>query len=145
MKARFFALALIVSVAASPCFAGEEPGRYTMTPVGDSVLRLDSATGAVSICGRKLGGWSCDSIVDDSLALKQEVDRLTRENQELKDKLAEADANEAEAGPSKVPANPYAQFPGLALDEMTDFINEMIRRLQDMVRDLKQEEVGQAL
>jgi hypothetical protein len=145
MKARFFALALTVSVVASPCFAGEEPGRYTVTPVGDSVLRLDSATGAVSICGCKLGGWSCESVVDDSLALKQEVDRLTRENQELKDKFAEAHANEAEAGPSKVPANPNAQFPGLALDEMTDFINKMIRRLQDMVRDLKQQEVGQAL
>jgi hypothetical protein len=145
MNARFFALALTLSAAASPCFAGEEPGRYTMTPVGDSVLRLDSATGAVSMCGRKLDGWSCESVADDSSALKQEVDRLTRENQELKDKLAKADANEAEAGPSKVPANPYAQFPGLALDEMTDFINKMIRRLQDMVRDLKQQEVGQTL
>ena len=145
MHARFFALALTVSAAASPCFAGEEPGRYTMTPVGDSVLRLDSATGAVSMCGRKLGGWSCESVADDSSALKQEVDRLTRENQELKDKLAKADANEAEAGPSKVPANLYAQFPGLALDEMTDFINNMIRRLQEMVRDLKQQEVGQTL
>jgi hypothetical protein len=99
----------------------------------------------VSMCGRKLGGWSCESVADDSSALKQEVDRLTRENQELKDKLAKADANEAEAGPSKVPANPYAQFPGLALDEMTDFINKMIRRLQEMVRDLKQQEVGQTL
>ena len=113
--------------------------------MGDSVLRLDGATGAVSICGRKLGGWFCESVADDSLALRQEVDRLTRENQELKDKLAKADANEAESGPSKVPTNPYAQFPGLALDEMTDFIDKMIRRLQDMVRDLKQQEVGQEL
>jgi len=69
MNARFFAPALSLSAAASPCFAGEESGRYT-------------------------------------LALRQEVDRLTRENQELKDKLAKADANEAESGPSKVPANP---------------------------------------
>ena len=106
MNARFFAPALSLSAAASPCFAGEGPGRYTMIPVGDSVLRLDSATGAVSICGRKLGGWFCESVADDSLALRQEVDRLTRENQELKDKLAKADANEAESGPSKVPANP---------------------------------------
>ena len=67
LNARFFAPALSLSAAASPCFAGEEHGPYTMTPVGDSVLRLDSATGAVSICGRKLGGWSCESVADVSL------------------------------------------------------------------------------
>jgi hypothetical protein len=94
MNAGFFALVLTLSAAATPCFAGEEPGRCTVTPVGDSILRLDSATGAVSICGRKLGGWACESVADDALALKQENDRLTRENQELKDKLAKADANE---------------------------------------------------
>jgi hypothetical protein len=28
---------------------------------------------------------------------------------------------------------------------MTDFVNAMIRRLQEMVQDLKQDETGQAL
>jgi hypothetical protein len=139
MNARFFALALVLSAAASPCFAAEEPGRYTMTPAGDGFLRLDSATGAVSICQQKLDAWTCEGVADDALALKQEIDRLTGENQELKDKLAKAEAREAQA------ANPSTQFPALALDKMTDFINEIIRRLQDLVRDLKQQDDGQAL
>lgn len=143
MNTRCFALALVLSAAASPCFAGEEPGRYTMTPAGDGFLRLDRATGAVSICRQKLDSWACENVADDSLALNQEIDRLTRENQALKDKLAKAEAREAEAGP--LPANPSTQFPGLALDEMTDFINKMIRRLQDLVHDLKQQEAEQAL
>ena len=45
----------------------------------------------------------------------------------------------------QLPANPSTQFPEHALDEMNDFINNMIRRLQEMVQDLKQEEAGQAL
>jgi len=143
MNARFFALALVLSAATSTCFAGEEPGRFAMTPAGDGFLRLDTATGAVSICRQKLDTWTCESVADDALALKQEVDRLTGENQELKDKLAKAEAREAQAGP--LPANPSTQFPALALDEMTDFINKMIRRLQDLVRDLKQQDDGQAL
>ena len=142
MTIRLLALAFVL-FAASPCYAGEDPGRYTMTTVGDSVWRLDSATGAMSICGQKLDHWACESVVDDSLALKAEVDRLTSENRELKDKLAKAEEKEAEAGPP--PANPSTQFPGLALDEMTDFVNKMIRRLQDLVHDLKQQEAGQAL
>ncbi|MGC1345812.1 MAG: hypothetical protein WA863_06820 [Methyloceanibacter sp.] len=143
MNARFFTLALVLCAATSTCFAGEEPGRYAMTPAGDGFLRLDTATGAVSICRQKLDAWTCDGVADDALALKQEVDRLTGENQELKDELAKAEAREAQAGP--LPANPSTQFPALALDEMTDFINKMIRRLQDLVRDLKQQDDGQAL
>jgi hypothetical protein len=143
MNARFFALALVLSALPSPCFAAEEPGRYTMTPAGDGFLRLDSATGAVSICQEKLDAWTCEGVADDALALKQEIDRLTGENQELKDKLAKAEAREAQAG--SLPANPSTQFPALALDKMTDFINEIIRRLQDLVRDLKQQDDGQAL
>jgi hypothetical protein len=143
MNGKIFALALVLSVAASACLAAEEPGRYTMTPAGDGFLRLDTATGAVSICRQKLDAWTCEGVADDALALKQEVDRLTGENQELKDTLAKAEAKEAQEGP--LPANPSTQFPALALDEMTDFINKMIRRLQDLVRDLKQQDDGQAL
>jgi hypothetical protein len=142
MTSRLLALAFIL-FAASPCYAGEDPGRYTMTTVGDSIWRLDTATGAMSVCGRKLDHWACESVTDDALALKAEVDRLDRENRELKDKLAKAEEREAEAGP--LPANPSTHFPGLALDEMNDFINKMIRSLHDLVRELKQQEAGQAL
>jgi hypothetical protein len=142
MISRLLALAFVL-FAAWPCYAGEDPGRYTMTAVGDSIWRLDTATGAMSVCGQKLDHWACESVADDALALKAEVDRLTRENRELKDKLAKAEEKEAEAGP--LPANPSTQFPGLALDEMNHFIDKMIRSLQDLVRDLKQQEAGQAL
>ncbi len=142
MTMRLLALAFVL-LAASPCYAGEDQGRYTTTTVGDSVWRLDSATGAMSVCGQKLDHWACESVADDTLALKTEVDRLSRENRELKDKLAKAEEKEAEAG--QLPANPSTQFPGLALDEMNDFINKMIRSLQDLVRDLKRQEARQAL
>ena len=99
MNARLLVLALVLSAAASPCFAGEKPGRFTIAPAGEGFLRLDTATGSVSICRQKLDTWACESVDDDSLALKQEVDRLTRENQDLKDKLAKAEARQAEAEP----------------------------------------------
>ena len=147
MTAKLIALAFVLSAAASTCLAAEPPGRYSMTTVEGSVWRLDGATGAMSVCGRKLDHWACESVTDDALALKEEVDRLTRENQELRDKLAKAEEKEAETAPGKGPAprSPYAGFPDHALDEMTDFVNAMIRRLQEMVQDLKQDETRQAL
>ena len=101
MTAKLIALAFVLSAAASTCLAAEPPGRYSMTTVEGSVWRLDSATGAMSVCGRKLDHWACESVTDDALALKEEVDRLTRENQELRDKLAKAEEKEAEAAPGK--------------------------------------------
>ena len=147
MTAKLIALAFVLSAADSSCLAAEAPGRYTMTTAEGSVWRLDSATGAMSVCGRKLDHWACEVVADDAQALKEEVDRLARENQELRDKQTKAEEKEAEAAPGKEPApqRPYARFPDHALDEMTDFVNAMIRRLQEMVQDLKQDEAGQAL
>jgi hypothetical protein len=147
MTAKLIAFAIVLSAAASSALAVEAPGRYTMTTVGDSVWRLDSARGAMSVCGAKLDHWACESVTDDSLALKEKVDSLTRENQELHDKLAKAEEKEAEATPGEEPGprGPYAKFPDHALDEMTDFVNAMIRRLQEMVQDLKRDETGRAL
>jgi hypothetical protein len=147
MTAKLIVLAFILSAAASDCLAAEAPGRYTMTTVGDSIWRLDSATGAMSVCGRKLDHWACEAVADDALALEAEVDRLKDENRELRDKLAKAEEKEAEAAPDREvrPRDPYARFPDHALDEMADFVNAMIRRLQEMVQDLKQDEAGQAL
>ena len=138
MTAKLIALAFVLSASASTCLAAEAPGRYSMTIVEGNVWRLDGATGAMSVCRRKLDHWACESVTDDALALKEEVDRLTRENQELRDKLAKAEEKEAEAAPGKGPAprSPYAGFPDHALDEVTDFVNAMIRRLQEMVQRL---------
>jgi hypothetical protein len=147
MPAKLIALAFILAAATSSCFAAEGAGRYTMTAVGDSVWRLDSVTGAMSVCGRALDRWSCESVADDTLALKAEVDRLKDENRDLRDQLAKANEKEAEAAPDqdRRRASPYARLPNHALDEMTHFVDAMIRRLQQMVEDLKQDDTGQAL
>ena len=147
MTAKLIALAFVLSLAASSAFAANAPSRYVVTTVGDSIWRLDSETGAMSVCGRKLDHWACEAVIDAAVALTAEIDRLRGENRELRDKLAKAEQKEAEIAPGRAPGptNPYAQFPNHALEEMTDFINAMIRRLQEMVQDLKQDEAGQAL
>ena len=62
----------------------QEAGRYTMVPSGNGIVRLDSQTGAVSICGERFSRWVCQSVADDALALQREIDRLTEENARLK-------------------------------------------------------------
>jgi hypothetical protein len=148
MKARVTVLAVAVALlaAAPSAVADDVPGRYTITPTGDGFLRLDSATGAVSVCSPKSGGWACESAADDVLALKQEVDRLNREVDALRDKLAAAEASPKPADAANEPPPGHdLELPRRALDEMTAIVDEMIRRLQDMVRDLKQPEPEKSL
>jgi hypothetical protein len=144
MTLRFGAIVVpLLLVAAPACFAGDEPGRYSLAPAGSDFLRLDSATGALSHCRQKLGGWSCEGVTDDLSALKQEVERLSTETEELKARLAKAEADLA--AKEAAPVGPSIQFPGLTLDEMNAFADKIMRRLQDMVRTMKQQDSERTL
>jgi hypothetical protein len=74
--------------------AGQQPerdGRYSMTPAPDGgFLRLDTRTGAVSHCRSGEGGLQCRASADERAALQAEIDRLAKENEELRRKFAQA-------------------------------------------------------
>ena len=61
-----------------------ENGRYSFSAVPDGMLRLDTRTGAVSLCEKQAAGWACNSVPDERAALENEIARLQRENGALK-------------------------------------------------------------
>ncbi len=61
-----------------------ENGRYTFSQVSDGMLRLDTRTGAVSLCAKKDAGWACNTVPDERAALENEIARLQRENGAMK-------------------------------------------------------------
>ncbi|KJC43349.1 hypothetical protein [Bradyrhizobium sp. LTSP857] len=65
-----------------------ENGRYTMTPIQEGVLRLDTRTGTVSTCTRSGAGWACYAVPDERSALDAEIGRLQAEVEKLKGQLA---------------------------------------------------------
>jgi hypothetical protein len=145
MNRKFAAIVipLLLAAAAGPSFADDEPGRYTLAPAGSNFLRLDTATGALSLCRQRLGGWACEGVTDDLSALKQEIERLSQETEELKQRLAKAEAD-LEAQKAR-PVGPSIQIPGVNLDEMNALADKIMRRLQDMVRELKRQESERTL
>jgi hypothetical protein len=80
-------LAGIGIVAAQPMPEAED-GRYTMSPVADGVLRLDTRTGAVSTCNNSGTGWACYAVPDERAALDAEIGRLQADNEKLRAKSA---------------------------------------------------------
>jgi hypothetical protein len=88
-----------IAIAAMLCLAGiggaaaqsmpeAENGRYTLSPVADGIIRLDTRTGAVSTCNNSGAGWACYAVPDERAALDAEIGRLQADNEKLKAQLA---------------------------------------------------------
>ncbi|MDB5569186.1 MAG: hypothetical protein JWN93_369 [Hyphomicrobiales bacterium] len=104
-------------------------GRYTMTPTPDGFLRLDTRSGAVSICRTGESGVQCRAAADDRAALDSEIDRLTKENAELRRKLAAA----TDQAPSARLRNalPSDEEVNKAMGWMEQFMRRMMRVLRE--------------
>lgn len=112
-----YALALCV-LTASPVLAAEA-GRYTMTPTEDGYLKLDTATGAVSLCQARDGTFACSLVADDQQALQEEIERLSKRIAEL------------EAAPGTTRGLPDDQ----ELDRALNFMEKSVRRFRDMFEE----------
>src|ERR1700757_5014626 len=82
-----------------------ENGRYTLSPIADGVIRLDTRTGAVSTCNNAGTGWACYVVPDERAAYDQEIGRLQGENEKSKaeiEKLKSELASRAPAADDKI-------------------------------------------
>jgi hypothetical protein len=77
-----------IRTASAQAMPDTENGRYTLSPVADGVIRLDTRTGAVSTCSDTGTGWACYSAPDERAALDAEIGRLQADNEKLKAQLA---------------------------------------------------------
>ncbi|RXH21319.1 MULTISPECIES: hypothetical protein [Bradyrhizobium] len=90
LAAAAFAAAMAIGgglVAAESAPDGEN-GRYSMAPIPEGVLRLDTRTGTVSTCSKNGAGWACYAVPDERTALDAEIGRLQAEVEKLKGQLA---------------------------------------------------------
>ena len=117
-----------------------ENGRYSFNQVTDGMLRLDTRTGAVSLCAKKDAAWSCNTVADERQALENEIARLQRENGALKkDMLARGlplpGGVASGPAPSQRELNLKLPLPSDAeMDRVMSAFEKMWRRLVDMVQ-----------
>ena len=82
------AMAISSGLVAAQSAPDGENGRYSMTPIPEGVLRLDTRTGTVSTCSKNGAGWACYAVPDERTALDAEIGRLQAEVEKLKGQLA---------------------------------------------------------
>jgi len=137
LAAAFMAIAPAAQAQPAP---DSENGRYTFSQVPEGMLRLDTRTGAVSICARKDASWACTSVPDERQALENEIARLQRENGALKKDML-ARGLPLPGGVASAPSSPQRELnlkvplPSDAeIDRVMSAFEKMWRRLVDMMQ-----------
>jgi hypothetical protein len=131
MKYRFFILPAFVAgfVCSSGVFPAlaQNTGRFTFQTVEGGVIRLDSESGQISHCLRTGADYICRSVADDRTAIDEDVTRLKRENDSLRQQLAAAKTN----GPAPKLTLPSEEEIDKAMSLFERMMRRMMRTFQD--------------
>jgi hypothetical protein len=135
-----------------------ENGRYTLSPVADGVIRLDTRTGVVSTCSNNGNGWACYTVPDERAALDAEIGRLQADNEKLKAQLAAREStvpgkideplpksDSLKKPEPKVEGERKIEIPlpsDQDMDRMMSFLEQAWRRLVDMANRMQKDVTG---
>jgi len=144
----FAAPLAVAMIAASPISAQDTAaGRYTMHQADDGMLRLDTQTGDVSLCSKANDAWACKPMADDRATAK-ELERLRKENTELRaevgrlDKMLGVDGSKpnAEMDPPRPGGEKHAfRLPSeKEVDQALNYFERMLKKFQDRLKKLEQ-------
>lgn len=130
------ATAMLLVAGAGVAFATQPPqqerlGRYTMQPVEGGFLRLDTESGAVSLCTKQASGFACES-VPDGRAQPTELERLAAENRELRAEVMRLSEQRGSHRERKF------ELPSEEdVDKALNYIDRMVKKFRDRFKDLE--------
>ena len=139
MRAFFIAIPAIaaVSLGAASVASQERQGRFVMSPAENGFVRLDTETGAMSLCTRRDEKWVCTLMEDEAKALRDEVARLHGEVQRLEEQAAPADRSPGEA---ERPETTFELPTEQEVDKALDYVESIFRKFRDRIRKFEDEE-----
>jgi hypothetical protein len=134
-----------VAGAAAQSIPDGEHGRYTMSPVTDGVIRLDTRTGAISVCNNANAGWACYEKVKAELE-KLKAESAAREptvSGKIEDVMPKSDSLK-KAEPKVAEGERKFEIPlpsDRDMDRVMSFLEQAWRRLIEMANRM-QKDVG---
>jgi hypothetical protein len=150
-----FASLLVSGSVCAQTLPDIENGRFSLSPVPDGVVRLDTRTGAVTTCSDKGNGWACTIIPDERAAYDAEIGRLLKDNAALKAELAQREPSVGgksdEALPKQDSLKPKAEgerkieipLPSdRDIDSVMSFVENAWRKLIDIATRLQRDSGG---
>jgi hypothetical protein len=147
MRRVVFALAGCLSV--TPLFGQEavpEAGRYAISANGEGFVRLDTESGAISHCDLQDGVWYCAPLIDDPSAVDRQLGLLSEQVSELSRQIGllaeDLDTLQGRIEAAETAESPAIRRPARDGPQAPGFAEQVMRRLFDLVREIKLEEAN---
>lgn len=147
MRAITTLLAAVTVLAAAPVVSAETAadgkGRFSMTPVEGGLMRLDTETGAITLCTRKADAWACDPVKDGTAS--DDKTRIEAENKALKERIKKLEDLASSLPPidGPTPAEPPGGITKLPteeeVDKALDYVERMFKKFRDRVQKFEQQ------
>lgn len=119
------------SFAASGAHA-EENGRYRLEGTETGYVRLDTRTGALSVCNEQQGQLICKMATEDREAYENDISDLQDRVKKLEGKVTALEAGGAFASASKLPTD--AEF-----EQSLGYMERFMRRFMDVTKSFDSE------
>ncbi|MFN3745708.1 MAG: hypothetical protein ACK4TL_13475 [Hyphomicrobiaceae bacterium] len=143
IRTRLLVPAILAGLTVIPAAAQtrEAPGRFTMQPVEGGFLRLDTQTGAVSLCRPGTGNLVVCQPAQEEQGLAQEIARLRAENLELKAEVKRLKETAGLTSPdTERPGKEKFQLPSEEdVDSALDYLERMFKKFRDRLRRLDED------
>lgn len=141
---------LLLVAGTSIAAAQDRPGRFTMSPVEGGFARLDTETGAMSICKAQpkdvnaATPWLCQPMGDAAADVQAQTRKLEAENKDLRAEIKRMEDLLGLNGDKPKSEERHAGHPpGLNLpseaevDRALSYMERMIKKFQDSMRRLE--------
>ncbi|OYR10795.1 hypothetical protein [Brucella grignonensis] len=119
------------SFVASSAYA-EDNGRYRLEGTETGYVRLDTRTGALSVCNEQQGQLICKMATEDREAYENDIADLQDRVKKLEDKVTALEAGGASATASKLPTD--AEF-----EQSLGYMERFMRRFMDVAKSFDSE------
>ncbi|MER8549814.1 hypothetical protein NKJ81_18540 [Mesorhizobium sp. M0018] len=126
--------AAVVSLVAASAFS-EEADRYRLEKSANGYVRMDTQTGAMSLCEERSGQLVCKTAADERAALQDEVDRLQNSVKALDERVAKLENSLAARFESTLPSEED-------FNKTMGYMERFLRSFMDIVKDMDKDEDG---
>ncbi|TGQ44641.1 MULTISPECIES: hypothetical protein [unclassified Mesorhizobium] len=120
--------AALVSLVAASAFS-EEPERYRLEKSANGYVRMDTQTGAMSICEERSGQLVCKMAADERAALQDEIDQLQSSVKALDERVAKLESSPTARLESTLPTE--EEF-----NKTMSYMERFLRGFMDIVKDM---------
>ncbi|MER9065579.1 hypothetical protein NKH84_03305 [Mesorhizobium sp. M0902] len=129
--------AALVSLVAASAFS-EEADRYRLEKSANGYVRMDTQTGAMSLCEERSGQLVCKTAADERAALQDEVDRLQSSVKALDERVAKLENSLAARFESTLPSEED-------FNKTMGYMEHFLRSFMDIVKDMDKDDDGAKL